>query len=622
MGFKVLIHALAVLVMATAANAAGGDPNAKAGEVHVCPVGEFEPVDECPIKFAKSCPGSSRYKLSYGSSGGYGQGGVCNQHNNPQKAHQKCREYCEEMYGGELKSSVCAPRPCTAQGKGNATKSECICNLKCCNQGGWGDPHWWTCDGATFGYQGEKEFYVLKPCKKYPTLPNFVITQTNRVGNWRPAATIKESWLKIEEWNNFVMKVTVPDPSIQQGWLLNGAAMGDSGILYNECDDYSQDYIRYRKEATPDGHLVTVETSFGLRIRYTSHAAGYSDISIDTPRHPELKGRMCGLIGRWNDNINDEGLDANGKFQELEAGFSSKFGDSWLVDRAAGSGCDPEKIKAEKAAKVDKLDAGTKAYINGLCQVNLRNPELEVCAKSLNTQLPQVEDCAFDVMLMEESKRDDYIIAMVARFAARCGKQFPYKEPDLCIKNKATLFALYQRAKLNHFYTVSNEEVLQKTIQSAEFYWFDTLGIVATQGDEYGCGLKPIYRLHGNKTGDFEHDSFYTDNEAEAEDAVNSKGYVKEGIAFYCAKKEKDCGANVALRRYVRKTIHGYDHFYTNNEAEGNRIMADESTVKGGAVGKIIGAPGKLVKPNEQQEKVGFENIMCWIWKHPDDVKQ
>lgn len=90
-----------------------------------------------------------------------------------------------------------------------------------------------------------------------------------------------------------------------------------------------------------------------------------------------------------------------------------------------------------------------------------------------------------------------------------------------------------------------------------------------------------MYRLHKSNPKE---DHFYTISEREASTAKSANGYTKEGIAFYCAEKVNNCGASLAIYRYLR----GADHFYTTDITEGHNVVND-----GGI----------------------FEGIMCYIWK-------
>lgn len=98
--------------------------------------------------------------------------------------------------------------------------------------------------------------------------------------------------------------------------------------------------------------------------------------------------------------------------------------------------------------------------------------------------------------------------------------------------------------------------------------------VAATASDRQ---LQPVYRLFNQRN-----DHFYTTSDFEASVAVLN-GYVREGIAFYCAANLNDCGACTPFYRYVI----GSEHFYTTNIVEGFSVV-----LKGGK----------------------YEGIMCYIW--------
>lgn len=92
------------------------------------------------------------------------------------------------------------------------------------------------------------------------------------------------------------------------------------------------------------------------------------------------------------------------------------------------------------------------------------------------------------------------------------------------------------------------------------------------------CKLIPVYRYWNNKN-----DHFYTANKVEGDGA---RGYVSEGIAFYGAANQNECGATEAFYRYARGE-HG-EHFYTTDEQEGFSVMGSGGT---------------------------FEGVLCYTWK-------
>lgn len=96
-------------------------------------------------------------------------------------------------------------------------------------------------------------------------------------------------------------------------------------------------------------------------------------------------------------------------------------------------------------------------------------------------------------------------------------------------------------------------------------------GMVAASATDCSCGasLIPVIRLYRPWTKDVSNDHFYTQSEQEANNAVTNLGYIREGIAFYCADQINYCGATLPLYRYQRQV----EHFYTTSLAEGNAVV-------------------------------------------------
>lgn len=119
-----------------------------------------------------------------------------------------------------------------------------------------------------------------------------------------------------------------------------------------------------------------------------------------------------------------------------------------------------------------------------------------------------------------------------------------------------TLYRLYNPSSDDHFYTASLSEA-ENAVITYSYIREISSGLVATSANDCLCGasFRPVYRLY--RSGDH----FYTSNEAEAVDAVNIYGYMREGIAFYCADQLNYCGATLPLYRYQRNA----EHFYTTN---------------------------------------------------------
>lgn len=151
------------------------------------------------------------------------------------------------------------------------------------------------------------------------------------------------------------------------------------------------------------------------------------------------------------------------------------------------------------------------------------------------------------------------------------------KLSHLLLPETVPLHRLLNSRTGNHFYTSSADEA-NNAVSAFRYTYQGIAGSVATNPTE--CLLKPVYRLF--KAGKRE-DHFYTTNDFEATTAAANFGYVREGIAYYCASALNECGATLAFNRYYQ----GNDHLYTTDLTEGHQIAAN-----GGR----------------------FEGIMCYIW--------
>lgn len=83
-------------------------------------------------------------------------------------------------------------------------------------------------------------------------------------------------------------------------------------------DDYKERFISINF-SDETRRQIQFETSFGVKITiilypsYDQTFWSFVNLSLLIPRHPDLKGNSCGLLGRWNDDPSDDFVDANGK---------------------------------------------------------------------------------------------------------------------------------------------------------------------------------------------------------------------------------------------------------------------------------------------------------------------
>jgi len=339
----------------------------------------------------------------------------------------KCNDYCKKKYGTELLGAVCSDER-------KNKKRECICKLKCCNIGCWGDPHCWTCDGVRFGYQGLKKIYLMKPIKKYPTLPEFEINQINKPWKGSPMAMLDISELVVRDWSQIV-QVKMPEGENGQYVLTVNEKKENIPYRYSQFDDNRERFINIVYADDKKTQVVLI-TSFGLRITYTTkpRVGLESDVSIDFPRHPELKDNSNGLLGRWNGNPDDDAIDANGQKQPLDDKFSWPFGDSWIIPggRTKTAECVREEAKQVADKVVTETDPKLKENVEKQCKQALDSPELKACAKIAGRVVPLIKNCVTDLIFLDnDAERKAYIEDLIDTFATTCksrGQKFVQKD--------------------------------------------------------------------------------------------------------------------------------------------------------------------------------------------------
>jgi len=202
---------------------------------------------------------------------------------------------------------------------------------------------------------------------------------------------------------------------------------------YSDIDGHQEDFINVNFASPDKRSNLIVETSFGVRITISSipHAgvgamSVYNDISVDIPRHPELKGNTGGIFGRWNDNPADDNIDANGKAQPLDAAFSHAFGNSWLVPGSAlPSQCQMDLAKRLHEDHVRDFNAASnkaeKDRLTKLCKDNLDNQDVNRCLRILDKPPIKIENCVLDLAhITDKEQQNKFVQAMLTKFLHHC----------------------------------------------------------------------------------------------------------------------------------------------------------------------------------------------------------
>ncbi|XP_043539580.1 zonadhesin-like, partial [Chiloscyllium plagiosum] len=165
-----------------------------------------------------------------------------------------------------------------------------------------GDPHYKTFDKLSYNFMGNCTYTFSKLCNASSDLPNFNVETTNehRGKNTR-VSYVKAVHVDVHGLNVTIMK--------NRKVILNGRLV-NTPILFDD-----------KLEIRISGRYVSLETDFGLRVRYD----GNHHVDVTVPSSYE--GELCGLCGNYNGDHSDDKRKPNGDITSS----STEFGASWLV---------------------------------------------------------------------------------------------------------------------------------------------------------------------------------------------------------------------------------------------------------------------------------------------------
>jgi hypothetical protein len=269
---------------------------------------------------------------------------------------------------------------------------------------------------------------MLKPITTFPNIPYFTIAQINKVWQKGPMAILDISEVIIKDWKVTVEVKTPDGPTAGFIVKVNDEQLKDLPYRWSKIDEHRERFVNIIWGNAAKSQVV-LTTSFGLKVVYTTNGAGndrYTDLSIDTPRHPELKDHIHGLLGRWNDKPDDDSVDANGVKQPLDEGFSWAFGDSWIVPggRTKTPDCVRDDAVKNKDDHINKVDPKIKENAEKWCKEALENPELTACAKKLHRAVPLHKNCVIDLIFLDsDAARKKYLKEIHNSFLDTCKRR-------------------------------------------------------------------------------------------------------------------------------------------------------------------------------------------------------
>ena len=190
----------------------------------------------------------------------------------------------------------------------------------------WGDPHVMTLDGKQYTFNGLGEYVLLQSA-----INNFALQgrtmKAIKTGNLSASATVFSAFAASEEGAVIVQ------------FTLN-ATLNGIDILVNRTTTFSKHTLPVNdtKEYTnvditrTSNKSVTATFSSGISIEVTLLTQMLS-IAFNGPE--EIKGSTTGLLGTWNDNINDDFKRPDGTYLPINSTESQifyNFGQLWMVN--------------------------------------------------------------------------------------------------------------------------------------------------------------------------------------------------------------------------------------------------------------------------------------------------
>ncbi|XP_064595145.1 IgGFc-binding protein-like isoform X3 [Liolophura sinensis] len=290
--------------------------------------------------------------------------------------------------------------------------SACVCKIS-------GDPHFETCDGLAYDFQGRCKYTAAKPCGAGASaLPNFQVDVKNQ--RWRRSTTSRVQYVDVKVCNYVVR--------LHQGNRILLGSVEKRAPLFLECDD-GQNTVNVELIYQRRRQAVLLTTNFGLSVQWDGHW----DVRVKVPDMYE--GKMCGLCGNYdgkpeNDpKIKDGGLDKgeivkrphdDDEDDEEEKDRSpvfNKFGESWRVGDPADDQCESDDT-AEPVCTKKRFKAAKR-----ICKVlSDKRGEFSMCVEALGKRAARAaaRDCAFDYCMTPDDIVQETLCSDFEEYVAAC----------------------------------------------------------------------------------------------------------------------------------------------------------------------------------------------------------
>ena len=261
-----------------------------------------------------------------------------------------------------------------------------------------GDPHYLTYDGWWHHFQGKCEYVLTKLCDS----DAFTVLAKN---DGHPSNIV-----------SCVSKVTVLIPAlnrkIELGRRHNGGTITIDGDLKTDYSDRVHLNMGGVKVERVGGHPYVYLTDHGVRVTFDGYY--YVKVAVAT----RLKGKLCGLLGTYNDNPSDDMRLPDGSTLTSENDIDT-FGNSWLVPSTI-PGCTGETKRDAPGLSACSNDPTVIAQAQTRCNVTRQEP-FSTCNSVLDPT-PFIENCEFDYCCCPDNEREDCYCDNLETYAAACAK--------------------------------------------------------------------------------------------------------------------------------------------------------------------------------------------------------
>ncbi|XP_072906120.1 zonadhesin-like [Hemitrygon akajei] len=187
-----------------------------------------------------------------------------------------------------------------------------------------GDPHYRTFDKVYYDFMGNCTYTFSKPCSPIPDLPHFNVETSNE----HRGRNTRVSYVKAVHVEVYDYRVT----------LAKGRRVIVDGKLVNPPI-----FLEGRLQIRISGGYISLETAFGLRVRYN----GNHRVDVTVPS--SYAGHLCGLCGNYNglpadDKRMPDGQDAD-SFEDLGASWLVPGTPTQCTHNKPSQDCDNDKFK-------------------------------------------------------------------------------------------------------------------------------------------------------------------------------------------------------------------------------------------------------------------------------------